>query len=182
MKRIELLTGILHLAPIDPSHSRERGQLSAISNKTPCSDVEIDDLRAYISDTPVYQLAPMIQPGCAYKGAVIGVAGVGALTTIWTNLGTVTNRERFGTEKFIVKDAYTILLIEQTPDEKTTSTIQHYLQLLVKDSLDLNITLIGMMDNIFICDGNKRTVACYAHALANSIEDFSLPVYHIEVS
>ncbi len=157
--------------------------MSAIKNVTTCSDAEVQCLRLYLSGTNVSALALWIDGGATVaKGQVCGVEEIGGLETFWHRLGSVESSITYDTDRFRVRDAYRTLLTESSPDQDVTDNIKHYLRLLELGKLELTITVVESTDDTIICDGNKRTIACFAYAMRHSINDYALPVYVVSSS
>ena len=151
-----------------------------ISNRTICSLTEINSLKTYLSKTPVCWLVKVIDQGAKVsKGEIVSLSQIGELRTIWGELDGIYKNGMNDSEKFLVKEVMKVLRDPWCHDTHRLTLIEKYKRLLASDELELIITLFEKEENIVICDGNSRAVACFEYGLETGQSNLSLPVYAI---
>ena len=152
-----------------------------VENCKPCSSNEVSVLKQYLSGTPVFKLIEFVKAGALVtKGNMLSVSEIGKLKTIWENLGEIHSKEEYNSDKYLVSQVISILSdVRCKNNSRTLEIINEYKSLLIKDKLELKITLLNKENDVIICDGNKRVVACYQYCLENQLNKFTLPVYII---
>ncbi len=155
-----------------------------ITNRQNCSPEEIQRLIQYLEATPVAWVADKIRRGAALsKGEIQSREYLGALVTIFSKLGSdlglIVARQRYGREKFLVREILPTLRDPQCVDEDARSKVECYMKLDTLNSLEIIITIYQYGTDCIVVDGNKRASACYE---GRSSMDFRpVPVYLVSL-
>jgi hypothetical protein len=128
-----------------------------IFNKQSCTPDEIEGHIGYLVQENMSAVADAIMNGAPLsKGDIGSRDDLGALVTIFKNLDLVFARQRYGREKFLVREVLPTLRDPNCNDVDSLLKVEQY----------------GMC---IIVDGNKRASACYE---GRSATNFTLvPVY-----
>ena len=147
-----------------------------------CSDRERSFLIEYLKRTPVAGISDdlALWKLTVRKAHVEGRGNVGALRTIFGNLGQVFAAVTLGHEKFLVGEVRYTLARSDSPDPVARRTIESLIDAERQGLLhDRTLTAMEMADGLMLVDGNKRAVAIYE---ASPAPDLALDLFVISPS
>lgn len=146
----------------------------------PCGDDETWEHADYLADTPRADLAAALRAGThRLSRAVIRSRGaLGEVSTCWEELGGLVARDLVGRERFLVREAFPVLMAPEGRDERGREAVLMNMAQWNPHG-DPALPTLLYEDGFTVLDWNKRTVAFYQRTGGTAAEGDAVayPVY-----